>query len=65
MDLAKLNNSTQSSQYSIASTIRRKVHYSSSQNKDFVNYVSRAFHITMVIMDLPINSGNNIANNSF
>jgi hypothetical protein len=25
----------------------------SSQNKDFANYVSRAFHITMVIMDLP------------
>jgi hypothetical protein len=42
MDLAKLNNSIQNSQYSIA-TIRRKIHYNSHCNKDFANYVSRAF----------------------
>ena len=54
MDLAKLNNSTQSSQYSIAATTIRKIHYGSSQNKDLAKSVSRAFHITMVIMDLPI-----------
>jgi hypothetical protein len=51
MDLAKLNNSNQSSQYSIAAITICKVHYSIIQNKDLAIYVSGAFRITMGIMD--------------